>query len=114
MSVAKRKTTPERRFSVSAAALLFLFGLFRLHDRNIGYRGNGGNRMLIYQLLFPVILNDYRKVVKTPDHPPDLESVYQIDHHRKILFPHMIQETVLQVHHGFIASCICHALTPFL
>ena len=70
--------------------------------------------MLIYQLLFPVILNDYRKVVKSADHPPNLESVYQINHHLKIIFPYMIQKTVLQVHHGFIASCICHALTPFL
>jgi hypothetical protein len=106
----KRKTTPERRFSAPAATLIFLFGLFRLHDDNIGNRGNSGNRMLIHQLLLAVILNYDRKIIKAPDLAPDLETVYQIDHYRQVFFAHMVQETVLQIHHGFIACYICHVL----
>ena len=40
--------------------------------------------MLVYQLLFTVILNNYRKIIKAPDLAPDLETVYQIDHYRQM------------------------------
>ena len=82
-------------------ALVFLFNLFRLHDGDVSCRGNRGNRVLVHQLLFSVIFNDNGKIIKLADSSPDLETVYQIDHHG---------QAFLQIHQIFVVSCICHGI----
>lgn len=57
--------------------------------------------MLIYHLLLSFTVNDDCEVIKCFDASSNLKTVRQIDGHRDILFPNLVQEYVLNVN-GFI------------
>ena len=53
--------------------------------------------MLIDQLLLPIVLQNNRKVVKSPYRTPQLKAISQIDDYGNVFLTDLVQKCVLQV-----------------
>lgn len=53
--------------------------------------------MLVYELLLAFTVKHHGKIVKPPDHTPELETIGQIYRNGDVFLPHLVQEDILKI-----------------
>lgn len=77
--------------------VLNFFIFFLRHERHGSRRGKRGDGVLVNHLLFAVAVDHDGEVVKSPDYPAKLETVYEIDGNRHRFFADLVEKCILNV-----------------